>query len=449
LGSARLAVTLLSLVALTVLIGAWCPQESQVGLQKVIDEFGEQTAQVLSKWGITDIFHTPWFLILIAMLTVNLIAASFQRVFPKLRLLTKPLPFLPAQAIEKLPNSQKLVLKTSKEKALEQLESTLRKRLYFVKRKDFSLVAEQGKIGRLAPTVTHIGLLSLLVGVTITSWTGFGGFQPVPVDGSLTFGDSEHSKLWIGKLPQWRVKVNETHREDYETGEPKQWYSDLSVIDGSGKEVKRQQISVNNPLTYDGVDIYQSSWALDSIAVSFNGHNQELPLRQMGKVNAAFLPLDSGTILIFSIRGQNAPLRVFAKTPNWPSPKLLAEVPPKHSINLGSVQLTYKKAIPVTGLQYKCDPALPLTYVAFGFIMAGVLLAAIPYRQLWASSASSEETDATAEPNTCILTFGGTSMKAKAAFTKSLEKIAQEFEPSYAHYQQTPKEDQSLCPTSN
>ncbi|MFX6357491.1 hypothetical protein ABTF91_20115, partial [Acinetobacter baumannii] len=71
--------------------------------------------------------------------------------------------------------------------------------------------------------------------MTITSWTGFSGFKPVRLDNSLEFADSEHSKLWIGKLPQWKVRVDATKREDYPTGEAKQWFSTLSVIDPSGK----------------------------------------------------------------------------------------------------------------------------------------------------------------------------------------------------------------------
>jgi cytochrome c biogenesis protein len=456
LGSVRLAVTLLSLTALTVLIGAWCPQESQVGQQKVIDQFGEQFAQVLINAGISDIFHSVWFLVLIGFLTVSLVAASFQRVFPKLILLRKPPIFLKKAAIEKLPISQSLILPVSKNQAMSLLAQKLKKKFYKVYLQESQLAGEQGKFGRLAPSVTHVGLLSLLCGVTITSWTGFSGFQPVRLGDSLSFADSEHSKLWIGKLPNWRVKVEKTEREDYPSGDPKQWYSDLVVIDSQGKPVKRQQISVNNPLTYDGVDIYQSSWGLDTVALTFNDHKQELELRPMGKLYAAFLPLGSGTILIFSARNQTAPLRVFGKTPNWQAPKLLAEISPNQAKDFGSVKIQFNKVVPVTGLQYKCDPALPLTYTAFGFIMLGVLLASVPYRQVWAQAQDLDVNGKAA----CQLVFGGTSYKAKQAFEKDLQKIAAEIEEALAQEAQSTKIDDqkndpenegniALCPTSN
>ncbi len=451
--SVRLTVTLITLIAATVLVGAWCPQESQVGQDKVVEQFGADFALTLHNLGITDIFHTPWFLLLIGLLTVNMVACSVQRVFPKVRQLKQAMPFLAGEAIERLVFSSKLSVALPPAAGLEVLERQLKRCGYQTSNNGTRLVAEFGKFGRLAPTVTHIGLLTLLGGVTISSWTGFSGFQMIPVGGSLHFGSSEHSKLWIGKLPEWRVKVDDSKREDYETGDPKQWYSDLTVIDG-GNPVKHQQISVNNPLSYNGVDIYQSSWALDSIKLSFNGKERRFDLQQMGKVQAAFLPLEAGTILIFSVRNQTQPVKVFAKTPQWDAPRLLNEIQPGKSVRLGSVEVGYVGLVPLTGLQYKCDPGLPVTYVAFAFIIAGVMLAAVPHRQVWAcaqeaaqprigaelvgvgagiEAARDGEREATAAVslspvptdgvNGCTLSVGGMSRKARTAFERGLVKV--------------------------
>src|SRR5262249_14730412 len=93
-GSVRLAVVLLLIASFVVLIGAWCPQEAQMGRDKVVEQFGEQTTRILEGLGVTDIFHTPFFLCLIALLSVNLTVASLQKVFPKALSLKFPLPFL-------------------------------------------------------------------------------------------------------------------------------------------------------------------------------------------------------------------------------------------------------------------------------------------------------------------------------------------------------------------
>lgn len=278
----------------------------------------------------------------------------------------------------------------------------------------------------------------------------------------LSFGDSQHAKWWVGKLPAWTVRVKSTRRENYESGEAKQWYSDLEVLDPKGNVLKQQEISVNNPLSYDGVDIYQSSWGMDHINVSFNGHSRPLDLRPMGKLFAAFLPLDKDTILIFSVKDQSSRLRLFAKRKEWEGgPKLLTEIDKGGSVPLGGVQCRYEGAVPVTGLQYKCDPGLWITYIAFGFIMLGVTLAAVPFRHVWAAvvpaegkqsegkqseskqseinereinereikqgqSNTSSDSDRSGETqlNGARLVFGGKSVKARVGFERQLEKLA-------------------------
>jgi cytochrome c biogenesis protein ResB len=148
----------------------------------------------------------------------------------------------------------------------------------------------------------------------------------------------------------------------------------------------------------------------------------------MGKVYAAFLPLDEKSVLIFSIRTPDKPLKLFAKTEKMEAPKLVAEIPEGQSVKLGTVDLRYRRVVPITGLQYKCDPGLPVTYIAFAFIMTGIMMAAIPHRQLWAYASSGEAENAEnngSGGNACILTVGGRSLKARNAFEKSVDKIVQ------------------------
>lgn len=422
--SVKLTIVLLSVLASMVLLGAWCPQISQVGKDKVIEQFGPQTADLLTTIGIADIFHSYAFLTLIALITVNIVCGSFKHVFPKLKQLRLPMPWLNANQISKLPAHKTIAVQEPMASATQTLIKWLKKHGYTTYFNNNQLTAESGKIGRLAPTVTHIGLLSLLTGVIISSWTGFSGFKMIPQGESFSLGDSEHSRLWLGKLPKWLVKVNETRREDYATGEAKQWYSNLSVIDANGHPIKNQTISVNEPLSFDGVDIYQSSWGLKMLKLRINGQIRTLDLRSMGKLYAAFLPLPDNAVIIFSIRNQTAPLRVFAKRQDWAGPKLLTEIPLNQETHLGSVSVKYAGSIAQTGLQYKCDPGLPVVYVAFALIIAGISLAAIPHRQVWAKF---DQPTMNNENSPLIITIGGTTKKGKQSFAKQIASLAESF----------------------
>jgi cytochrome c biogenesis protein len=419
MGTVRTAVILIVTTAIFVLVGAWCPQESAVGQEKIIEQFGTTTAENLIKFGVTDLFHTPLFLLDIALLSISITVASFRKVFPRLKLLKHCLPPLAEPEISRLAVHDKFLVNDFPEHALSMVASQLRKSGYSVQIENDKLVAEWGKFSRTAASVTHVGLMTLLVGVTISSWTGFSGFQPVRLGDKMSFATSDHSKLWIGELPKFELLVKSTRREDYPTGQAKQWYSDLAVIDPTGKVLATQEISVNNPLSYGGVDTYQSTWGMDQIVLSFNGQEKKLDLRPMGQRYAAFLPLDPTTILIFSIKEQDQPLRIFAKRPDWPSPRMLTQIPPGGAVKLGTVNVKYIRPVPVTGLQYKCDPGLPVTYVAFGFIMLGVSLAAFPHRKIWAATQVIQHADGAST----MLAIGGVANKAKVGFERSFAKL--------------------------
>lgn len=412
--SVQFSVFLMVLMAITILLGAWCPQEGQVGQDKVFEAFNPEMAQWLIKLGVSDIFHTPFFLALTAMMTLNMIVVSFQRVFPKIKTLNEQLPFFGMREINRLPVHHTVAIDDPEQKTaiMADLTARLTRLGYKVQIDGQRLRAQSGKYGRLAASVTHVGLLSLLAGVSITSWTGFNGFKPVLMRESLDFKDASHAKLWVGKIPDWTVKVESTRRENYPSGEAKQWYSLLTVLDSKGKQVTQGEISVNNPLSYDGVDIYQSSWGLDQLVVAFNGKERKFDLNSMGNRYAAMLPLTSDMILIMSLPTDGSEMRLFAKIPQVEQPRLLTTVAKGQTVDLGDVKFTFKEAIAITGLQYKCDPGLPVTYVAFFIIMAGVMLAAVPHRHVWASVEDGG------------LHFGGASRKAKVGFEMTMRDLA-------------------------
>lgn len=418
---------LLSLIALCVLAGAWCPQEAQVGISKVIEQFGEPGAVILQRMGIADIFHSPLFLCLIGLLTLNMIACSTRRVFSALRACTGRPHYLDEHEISKLPIGSRAELSCSGEQAIKHFADCLKKEGYKVEAESNRLKAEWAKTSLVASSVCHAGLLLLLAGITITSLTGFSGFKMAKPGSSFDFASSEHSKLWTGRLPRWSLRVDGTRKEDYTNGEPRQWYSKLSVIGENGTVLKQQEISVNNPLSYDGVDIYQSSWGLSGIKVSFDGRPTQLPLEPMGSTHLALMPVDSRTMLIFSLHAQGAPLRVFAKIPSWEDPKLLAEIPQGKSEMFGTLKVGYIEPVPVTGLQYKSDPGLPVTYLAFIVIICGAFLAAVPYRLVFATAAD-------LQPGACRFVSGGQSRRARRELSTFLQKLTAKLSEKFSGY---------------
>lgn len=61
-----------------------------------------------------------------------------------------------------------------------------------------------------------------------------------------------------------------------------QFHSDLSLFGLNGKELMRKTISVNDPLRYNGITIYQTDWGLSALQIMKDDE---------GPFNLAFAPL--------------------------------------------------------------------------------------------------------------------------------------------------------------
>lgn len=76
-----------------------------------------------------------------------------------------------------------------------------------------------------------------------------------------------------------------------------QFHTDLSLFDLNGKEVMRKTISVNDPLRFDGITIYQTDWSFSALQIRkddegpFNLAMAPLKLNGDKKLFGTFLPV--------------------------------------------------------------------------------------------------------------------------------------------------------------
>jgi hypothetical protein len=61
-----------------------------------------------------------------------------------------------------------------------------------------------------------------------------------------------------------------------------QFHTDLSLLDLNGNEIMRKTISVNDPLRYEGITIYQADWSFSALQILKDGE---------GPFNLAIAPL--------------------------------------------------------------------------------------------------------------------------------------------------------------
>lgn len=251
--SLKLTLGVLITLALVSIIGTVIEQNQPV--EKYLASYGEQWTRIIFKAGLHDMYHSWWFLALLAMLALNIVVCTFERFPPKWKsLLNHVQEKFDPRLIERLGHNKTVTVNSTVDGAVEKVSKALKKRGYALARSgsgsESYIYAWRGRVGRLGSDFVHISLLLILLGAIIGSYSGFKSFDAVYV------GD-------LMKVPtaEFKLRLDKFWIDYYDTGQVRQYNSILTVIE-DGKEVLTRQIWVNEPLSYKGIRFYQSSYGM-------------------------------------------------------------------------------------------------------------------------------------------------------------------------------------------
>lgn len=221
--------------------------------------YSPQMLRILDAVGLTDVFHAWWFVALMILVSLSIIAASIDRFPNAWRFYARPYKspdktFRKALAVQKqipIPDEETGLVAT--ERALHELGFKPER---VVRSNHFSLFAERNRISEMAVYIVHASLLLIFFGGIVDALWGWRGFV------KLTQGQqSSLVELRDGKqksLP-FAVRCDSAGQENYADGTPKKWWSQLAVV-RNGQDLERKEIVVNDPLVYGGVRFYQASY---------------------------------------------------------------------------------------------------------------------------------------------------------------------------------------------
>lgn len=242
------------------------------------------------------------------------------------------------------------------------------------------------------------------------------GQEMVPSGESFRVQNIVEAGPWAQRqIPKdWSLRVNRFWIDYTPTGGIDQFYSDMSVLDKQGQEVKHKTIFVNEPLRYRGVTFYQTDWGIAAIRIQLNKSPiLQLPMAQLntngkGRIWGTWIPTKpdlsagvsliakdlQGMLLIYNAKGQP-----------------IATVRPGMSIEVNGVTLKIVEVVGSTGLQIKADPGIPIVYAGFGLLMLGVMMSYVSHSQIWALQKDSH------------LYVGGKTNRAQVAFEREILEI--------------------------
>ena len=256
--SVRLSVIVLTLLAVTSIIGTLIPQNGSAAMY--IQNYGEAAYRVLLFLDIFDMYHSWWFQLLMALLGLNLVICSMDR-FPKaLKIVGKAQKMTPG-AYRQGAKGAPLKVPGSPDAVVAELSNRLKSPMgtFTVVEEGAArfLYAEKGRWTRMGVYVVHASVLLLLGGGLLGSLLGYEGTLNIPE------GESASEVTLRGtdvKLPLgFTVRCDDFDVSFYDTGAPNEYRSDLVVSEG-GQEVLSKRIVVNDPLRYKGISLYQSNY---------------------------------------------------------------------------------------------------------------------------------------------------------------------------------------------
>ena len=375
----KFALAVLLAIAIASSLGSFIEQDEPIffyqqnyPLEKPI--YGFINSNFILILGLDHIYRTWWFLFLLVILGVSLVSCTITRQFPIFKnskdysFKKEKKSFLNLPFFVKIENIYYL-----KEIILLKIQ----KLNFYIYQNENLVYGYKGLIGRISPILVHLSLIIILIGSLIGAFKNFKAQEVLP-KGELFHIQNPIRVGWFTELPDVNIRVNDFWVE-YEKKKIHQFYSNLSILDNYGNEIKEQTISVNNPLRYKNIDIYQSDWNLLGIRLEKLGEKKiyEFPLFSLNKTAKSWITWvkdsDKNYSLLFDQLKQT--FLVYDERGNFLKEKKLGEIIDK--------EYKISDILPSTGLLIKYDPSIGIIYFGFGLLMITTGLSYLPYTQIW------------------------------------------------------------------
>jgi len=259
IGSVKTGVILLIAVGVVAAAGTVILQRPMTEPEQMERAYSPQVLRVLDAVGLTDVYHTWWFIALLLAVAVSIVAASIERWPNAWRFYARPYRRPEPHFRAATKNKVEFPI-IDPDTAIAAAERALRRQglkpQRVIENEEVSLYAEKSRFSVFAVYIVHASLLLIFLGGIIDGVWGYKGYIRMTPGQELNTVDLRDKRQHT--LP-FTLRCDGTGQENHPDGTPKRWWSKMVVLD-SGKETLNKTIEVNDPLTYKGVRFFQSSF---------------------------------------------------------------------------------------------------------------------------------------------------------------------------------------------
>ena len=380
LSSLKIAILLLLVIAVSCAAGTLIPQ--QESNQFYYDNFNKNpflgiiNANILLLFEFDHVYTSFWFLFLLIWLGLALSVCSFRRQLPILKSALNWIDYKSPRQIAKLSVAQTIVTNNCS-KSLEKIKLNLKKQGWNVKETDGRIAARQGVIGRLGPILIHLGMILLMIGATYGSLNGKTIEKFLAPGRSIDLLNNNEEKGLTIELQKFQIERDPQGRAE-------QYKSIVNVIEPNGNN-QSKEISVNYPLRYKGLTLYQADWSLAAITIQIdNSPKLQIPIETISELGeqvwGTIIPTnkDGKNQILLTVDSELGPVNIYDNDGT-----LLTKLSINKEEKVKGALIKIINIIPSSGLLLKHDPGVPLVYLSFAIILIGGSLSIISTKKIW------------------------------------------------------------------
>ena len=412
--SVRTAIALLFLLAAVSIIGTVIPQDS--ALDQIRQSAGSFSYRLVAILDLHKVYRSWWFVLLLVLLSLNLVGCLIRRL--------RVIPQEWAGGSEK--NSFSFGLSVSR--PLKEVRDTvvlvinriLRISPQISEKGDrITIVWSKHRIYLLGFPLIHIAIIIILLGAVIGLAYGFKGTIQIKEGTS----GNRFTLIPSGQVASlsFDIALEGFTLVRYPTGEPKEFRSDVRILKNATEEAKGA-IRVNQPLTFEGISLYQSDYRLLGIkevklGVSDHGETTDLVLQPHSTV---MVPGTEYTIGLISLdpgatkRGAGVEISVEKSGEQPRTIKLFRK--DSAPVTLGSIEIRFLDYQPLyaTGLQIGYDPGAQVVWVGCALLILGLFISLF-------TNLRRIHIDITGEAGRTEIGISGRSRKMRREFRETVE----------------------------
>ncbi len=408
--SLKIAILLLLLIAISCAAGTLIPQQESD--QFYYDNFNKNpflgiiNGNILLLFEFNHVYTSFWFLFLLIWLGFALAVCSFRRQLPILKSALNWIDYKSPRQIAKLSIAQTIVTNNSSE-SLEKIKLNLQKKGWNIKETDGRIAARQGVIGRSGPILIHLGMILLMIGATYGSLNGETIEKFLVPGRSIDLLNNNEEKALTIELQKFQIERDPKGRAE-------QYKSIVNIIEPDGDN-QSKEISVNFPLRYKGLTLYQADWSLAAMTIQIkNSPKLQIPIEPIpelgGQVWGTIIPTkkDGKDPILVTVDSELGPASIYDS-----DGKLLTILSKNKEAKVNDTLIKIINIIPSSGLLLKHDPGVPFVYTSFAIILIGGSLSIISTKKIWVLH----------EKEKSMIYIGGLSNRNLSGLSKELPKF--------------------------